>query len=161
MCFSLLTVGLVLLTACSPVELRPTQPAVADADPAAVPVSPSAMPTRESGAEPTTVVEDETSSGGSRVTVEVAVTEEPDMLDVAASPESETTPAEMTSETDTATVTEVSMPKPSEEQRQLLANLPVLGRPAELNNEVWFNSEPLKLADLQGNVVIVEFWTFG
>ena len=35
-------------------------------------------------------------------------------------------------------------------------------RPApELTNEVWLNSEPLQLTDLRGQVVIVEFWTYG
>lgn len=50
---------------------------------------------------------------------------------------------------------------PSPAQQQLLADLDVLGHPPELNNEVWLNSDPLKLADLQGQVVIVEFWTYG
>lgn len=50
---------------------------------------------------------------------------------------------------------------PTEEQRQLLASLNGMGAPPELFNEVWLNSEPLKLADLRGKVVIVEFWTFG
>ncbi len=31
----------------------------------------------------------------------------------------------------------------------------------ELLNKTWLNSEPLKLADLKGKVVMVEFWTFG
>ncbi len=52
-------------------------------------------------------------------------------------------------------------PGPTEEQMQLLQSLKVLGSPAELHNEVWLNSEPLKLADLRGQVAIVEFWTFG
>jgi len=50
---------------------------------------------------------------------------------------------------------------PSEAQRQLLAGLTVLGAPPELANEIWLNSEPLKLANLQGKVVLIEFWTFG
>lgn len=46
-------------------------------------------------------------------------------------------------------------------QAQLLASLKNQGTPPELSNEVWLNSQPLKLADLHGKVVIVEFWTFG
>jgi len=49
----------------------------------------------------------------------------------------------------------------TEEQQTLLAGLDVVGQPPELFNETWLNSEPLKLADLHGKVVIVEFWTFG
>ena len=48
----------------------------------------------------------------------------------------------------------------------LLLNLPTaesgIGRPApEISNEIWLNSEPKRLADLRGKVVMVEFWTFG
>lgn len=50
---------------------------------------------------------------------------------------------------------------PSPEQAALLTQMDVLGQPPELNNEVWLNSDPLKLADLHGKVVLVEFWTFG
>jgi len=49
----------------------------------------------------------------------------------------------------------------SAEQIALLAKLPSRGAAPELHNETWVNSEPLKLADLRGNVVIVEFWTYG
>jgi hypothetical protein len=50
---------------------------------------------------------------------------------------------------------------PTAAQRDLLASLAVVGQPPELFNEVWLNSEPLKLAELHGKVVIIEFWTFG
>lgn len=46
-------------------------------------------------------------------------------------------------------------------QAQILASLRDDGPAPELTNEVWLNSEPLTLADLRGNVVIVEFWTYG
>ena len=31
----------------------------------------------------------------------------------------------------------------------------------ELTNQMWLNSEPLGAADLRGNVVLIDFWTFG
>jgi len=56
---------------------------------------------------------------------------------------------------------ETNLAPPTEEQQQLLASLTPLGVPPELNNEIWLNSEPLKLANLHGKVVVIEFWTFG
>jgi len=39
---------------------------------------------------------------------------------------------------------------------------PAPGRPApEITAGRWINSEPLKIDDLRGRVVAVEFWTFG
>ena len=64
----------------------------------------------------------------------------------------------------TATVEESGgalVPGPTAEQLELLAKLRPQGEAPELLNEVWLNSEPLKLADLRGNVVLVEFWTYG
>ena len=55
----------------------------------------------------------------------------------------------------------VTMTGPSPEQEALLAKMPSLGTPPELFNEVWLNSEPLKLQELQGKVVLIDFWTFG
>ncbi len=51
--------------------------------------------------------------------------------------------------------------QPTPEQQALLAKLRNLGPAPELLNDTWLNSAPLKLADLRGKVVMVEFWTFG
>src|SRR5436305_14411692 len=40
------------------------------------------------------------------------------------------------------------------------SNLPRRGLAPAWNNSVWINSEPLTLSQLQGKVVLVEFWTF-
>ena len=47
------------------------------------------------------------------------------------------------------------------EQEAILAGLKNQGAAPELTNDTWINSSPLALADLRGNVVIVEFWTYG
>jgi len=42
------------------------------------------------------------------------------------------------------------------------ASLPDLGPAPELTNETWLNVDaPLRLADLRGNVVAIDMWTFG
>ena len=42
------------------------------------------------------------------------------------------------------------------------ATLPDLGVAPELTNDVWLNTtEPLRLANLRGYVVLIEMWTFG
>jgi hypothetical protein len=43
-----------------------------------------------------------------------------------------------------------------------VAGASMIGKPApELSNEVWINSRPLRLADLRGKVILLEFWTYG
>ena len=38
----------------------------------------------------------------------------------------------------------------------------LIGKQApEISNEVWINSPPLRIADLRGKVVLMEFWTYG
>ena len=69
-------------------------------------------------------------------------------------------PAVVIEEADIVT-NDTDNPPPTAEQLELLASLEVKGAPPELNNEVWLNAEPMKLADLRGQVVIVEFWTYG
>ncbi|HEX2914369.1 MAG TPA: redoxin domain-containing protein [Chloroflexia bacterium] len=41
------------------------------------------------------------------------------------------------------------------------AALPSKGAAPEFDNTSWINSSPLRLADLRGKVVALEFWTFG
>lgn len=50
---------------------------------------------------------------------------------------------------------------PTDEQQWVLDGLPSLGQAPELRNDVWLNSEPLRLADLRGQVVLLDMWTFG
>lgn len=45
--------------------------------------------------------------------------------------------------------------------KALAAQLPNRGPAPELTNEIWINTPPLRLEDLRGQVVIVEFWTYG
>jgi thiol-disulfide isomerase/thioredoxin len=48
------------------------------------------------------------------------------------------------------------------ENTPLSLNIQDQGAAPELNNTVWLNSNgPLKLADLRGQVVLLEMWTFG
>lgn len=53
-------------------------------------------------------------------------------------------------------------PQSEETTMSKTASLPDLGPAPELTNDIWLNADaPLRLADLRGQVVIVEMWTFG
>jgi len=44
----------------------------------------------------------------------------------------------------------------------VVAALPDLGEAPELTNDIWLNTDiPLRLADLRGQVVLIDMWTFG
>lgn len=58
--------------------------------------------------------------------------------------------------------TELTTPNTSSTSQPSLADFPDLGPAPELTGEVWINtSTPLRLADLRGQVVLVDMWTFG
>ena len=89
-----------------------------------------------------------------------AISEEP------ASEEADNADEEMAEESESAAVevtavpTEIPQPEPTATS-WLIEQLPSQGVAPEITNEVWINSEPLTLADLEGQVVLIEFWTFG
>jgi thiol-disulfide isomerase/thioredoxin len=63
------------------------------------------------------------------------------------------TPAEVAAQPATITPTATEAP--------YVSSLPNLGTAPELENEVWLNTEsPLRLADLRGQVVLLDMWTF-
>jgi len=61
--------------------------------------------------------------------------------------------------------TEDMLVKPSTPEvatSRTVAKLPDLGEAPELTNEVWLNvDQPLRLANLRGQVVLLDMWTFG
>lgn len=64
-------------------------------------------------------------------------------------------------QTSSSDQSEVSAPT-EEPAMPKVASLPDLGPAPELTNDTWLNVDsPLRIADLQGKVVIVEMWTFG
>jgi hypothetical protein len=51
---------------------------------------------------------------------------------------------------------------PSPDSSAPAPDLPDMGNAPELVNEVWLNADaPLRLSDLGGRVVLLDFWTFG
>jgi hypothetical protein len=153
---------LFLLAACSstvgepaPAPSQVKEPAAATVEQEAVPVE--EVVTAKKDIKPEVIVSaDEAQSEVAAAVEQMASTEE------------EAMPAETEAEEVAVEVHEVIAEEknaaaqgPTEAQQQLLDSLAVKGTPPELFNEVWLNSEPLKLADLRGKVVIVEFWTFG
>jgi hypothetical protein len=155
--YFILTAGLIfLLAACGATQTGPTQ--------APVEGQQTSLPWDSKPAvAATTVLVQETPPEKASATVAATATAE-EVVPEAPTVEMTAMPAQQP-----AATTEKMMPdeeksshqEPTAEQRQLLASLSVIGAPPELDNEVWLNSEPLKLADLRGKVVIVEFWTYG
>ena len=48
------------------------------------------------------------------------------------------------------------------ETTPIAPELPDLGEAPELTNQIWLNTDqPLRLADLRGQVVLLDMWTFG
>jgi hypothetical protein len=153
----ILIAGLIfLLAACRATQTDPTQ--------APVEGQQTSLP-RDSkpAAAATTVLVQETPPEKASATVAATATTE-EVVPEAPTVEMTATPAQqpaVTTEKMMPDEEEVPRQEPTAEQRQLLASLSVIGAPPELHNEVWLNSEPLKLADLRGKVVIIEFWTYG
>ena len=62
----------------------------------------------------------------------------------------------------TACTTHAASPELPAPVKTDIEPLPNLGAAPELHNQVWLNTEqPLRLADLRGQVVLLEMWTFG
>ena len=60
------------------------------------------------------------------------------------------------------TVESATETMPTEKPPAPQSSLPDLGEAPELTNDVWLNTpEPLRLANLRGQVVLLEMWTFG
>jgi hypothetical protein len=52
--------------------------------------------------------------------------------------------------------------EPSTKRTLRIEDLPDRGAAPELENEIWLNVEsPLRISELKGKVVLLDFWTFG
>jgi hypothetical protein len=155
--YFLLTAGLIfLLVACGATQTDPTQ-APAEGQQTSIPKD------SEPATAVTTLLTQEAAFEESRATV-AAIATTAEVVSEESTVEIIPTPAQQmaaTAEKMMPDEVETSHQAPTAEQRQLLASLAVIGTPSALDNEVWLNSEPLKLANLRGKVVIVEFWTYG
>ena len=150
-----------LLIACGGSSADPPPPHTEAQPTAAVDVAPEEVavetptvvtevaPPEDVAADAPAATEQAAMSADAAPAAEAAAPEDP-AEETAAGPESE--PADASPQTP---------PGPSPEQQAVLDGLEVIGAPPELSNEIWLNSDPLKLADLRGKVVIVEFWTYG
>ena len=86
---------------------------------------------------------------------------EPQATPIGSPPPREPTAADRVDSTAPASPTSEPASKPTSVPA-FRANLPDLGVAPELNNEVWLNTDqPLRLAGLQGKVVLIDMWTFG
>ena len=55
-----------------------------------------------------------------------------------------------------------TLSEPSTKRTLRIEDLPDLGAAPELTNEVWLNvASPLRISELKGKVVLLDFWTFG
>jgi hypothetical protein len=78
-----------------------------------------------------------------------------------ASSQSESDPINLELEQIPTEMVEATSSMPTQPQAKM-SSLPNLGPAPELANEVWLNtSQPLRLADLRGKVVLIDMWTFG
>lgn len=78
-----------------------------------------------------------------------------------AAPLTPATPTESASMEDATANAAEEIAMPSYEPIPLTVGLQDLGAAPEITNETWLNSDaPLRLADLKGKVVVVEFWTY-
>ena len=130
---SLITVVLLLLAACSSERPSPTSPPTVAAAPTATPTaapSPTAVPTQTPASAPTP-------------TQAPAIT---------------STPAPTPTQAPAITATPVPIPSTPAPTREPSPAGPVA--PELVDTQEWVNSDPLKIEELRGRVVLIDFWTY-